>query len=61
MSEDVAYSLTKAYWENKKALGTVAKWWDGVSPDMLANVLTEIHSGAKRYYKEVGVPMADYH
>jgi TRAP transporter TAXI family solute receptor len=61
MSEDVAYSLTKAYWENKKALGTAAKWWDGVSPDMLANVLTEIHSGAKRYYKEVGVPVADHH
>ena len=61
MSEDVAYSLTKAYWENKKALGTAAKWWDGVSPDMLANVLTEIHPGAKRYYKEVGVSMADHH
>ena len=61
MSEDVAYSLTKAYWENKKALGAAAKWWDGVSPDMLVNVLTEIHPGAKRYYKEVGVPMADHH
>ena len=61
MSEDVAYSLTKAYWENKKALGAAAKWWDGVSPDMLVNVLTEIHLGAKRYYKEVGVPMADHH
>ena len=61
MSEDVAYSLTKAYWENKKALGAAAKWWDGVSLDMLVNVLTEIHPGAKRYYKEVGVPMADHH
>ena len=61
MSEDVAYSLTKAYWENKKALGAAAKWWDGVSPSMLANVLTEIHPGAKRYYKEVGVPLADHH
>lgn len=61
MSEDVAYSLTKAYWENKKALGAAAKWWDGVSPDMLANVLTEIHPGAKRYYKEVGAPLADHH
>lgn len=61
MSEDVAYSLTKAYWENKKALGAAAKWWDGVSPDMLVNVLTEIHPGAKRYYTEVGVPMADHH
>ena len=61
MSEDVAYSLTKAYWESKKALGAAAKWWDGVSPDMLANILTEIHPGAKRYYTEVGVPMADHH
>ena len=61
MSEDVAYSLTKAYWENKKALGTAAKWWDGVSPEMLSNVLTQLHSGAKRYYKEIGAPLADHH
>ena len=61
MSDDVAYSLTKAYWENKKSLGAAAKWWDGVNLEMLSNILTEIHPGAKRYYKEVGAMLADHH
>ena len=47
MSDDVAYTLTKAYWESKKSLGSAAKWWNGVDLDMLANVLTEIHPGAE--------------
>jgi TRAP transporter TAXI family solute receptor len=61
MSDDVAYTLTKAYWESKKSLGSAAKWWDGVDLDMLANVLTEIHPGAKRYYQEVGATLAGHH
>ena len=61
MDEETAYNLTKTYWENKKALGTAAKWWNGVSLDMLSNVLTDIHPGAKRYYREVGVALADHH
>jgi TRAP transporter TAXI family solute receptor len=61
MSDDVAYTLTKAYWENKKSLGAAAKWWDGVSLEMLSNILTEIHPGAKRYYKEVGAELANHH
>lgn len=61
MSDDVAYTLTKAYWESKKSLGSAAKWWNGVDLDMLANVLTEIHPGAKRYYQEVGATLAGHH
>ena len=49
MDDETAYNLTKTYWENKKALGTAAKWWNGVSLDMLSNILTDIHPGAKRY------------
>ena len=61
MSDDVAYTLTKAYWESKKSLGSAAKWWNGVDLDMLANVLTEIHPGARRYYQEVGATLAGHH
>jgi TRAP transporter TAXI family solute receptor len=61
MDDDTAYNLTKTYWENKKALGTAAKWWNGVSLDMLSNILTDIHPGAKRYYREVGASLADHH
>ena len=61
MDNETAYNLTKTYWENKKALGTAAKWWNGVSLDMLSNILTDIHPGAKRYYREVGASLADHH
>lgn len=61
MDDETAYNLTKTYWENKKALGTAAKWWNGVSLNMLSNILTDIHPGAKRYYIEVGASLADHH
>ena len=61
MDEETAYQLTKTYWENKTALGAAAKWWDGVSLDMLENILTDIHPGAKRYYQEAGANLAAHH
>ena len=61
MSDETAYNLTKTYWENKASLGEAAKWWNGVSLDMLSNILTNIHPGAKRYYKEVGASLATHH
>ena len=61
MNNDTAYLLTKTYWENKKSLGEAAKWWNGVSLDMLENILTDIHPGAKKYYQEVGAKLATHH
>jgi TRAP transporter TAXI family solute receptor len=61
MDNDTAYALTKIYWENKGALGAAAQWWNGVSMDMLSNILTEIHPGAIRYYKEAGATLAQHH
>ena len=61
MDDETAYMLTKTYWENKKVLGAAAKWWDGVSLQMLENILTDIHPGAKKYYNEVGAQLAAHH
>ena len=61
MNNDTAYLLTKTYWENKKSLGEAAKWWNGVSLDMLENILTDIHPGAKKYYQEVGAKLVAHH
>ena len=61
MSKDVAYNLTKAYWENKGKLGEAAKWWNGVTPKMISNVSTKIHSGAIKYYQEIGIKLANHH
>ena len=61
MDDATAYALTKTYWENKKALGSAAKWWNGVSLDMLSNILTEIHPGARKYYVEAGAKLSAQH
>jgi len=61
MSNDVAYKLTRAYWDNKGKLGNAAKWWNGVSVNMLSNISTKIHPGAVKFYKEIGANLADHH
>ena len=61
MDDETAYQLVKTFWSNKGALGAAAKWWNGVSGDMVKNILTEIHPGAKRYYAEAGIALADHH
>ncbi len=46
MDDATAYALTKTFWEAKASMGSAAKWWNGVSLDMLDNIVTEIHPGA---------------
>lgn len=54
MSDDVAYELTKTFWEERARMGETAPWWKGVTPQMLANIPGKIHPGALRYYQENG-------
>ena len=61
MDNSTAYALTKTYWESKVSMSAGAKWWAGVSLDMLENISTEIHPGAVKYYKEVGAKLAAHH
>lgn len=60
MSDDTAYALTKTYWEQKEALAESAPWWNGVTPEMLETITTELHPGAIRYYEERGIGLADH-
>lgn len=57
MDDETAYLMTKTFWEEKAALEGRARWWAGVSPDMLSNVTTQIHPGAVRYYEEQGISL----
>ena len=59
MDDDTAYLITKAYWAQKAALGASAAWWNGVSPDMLANIKGKLHPGALKYYAEAGIAVPD--
>ena len=61
MDDATAYAMTKTYWESKVSMSAGAKWWAGVSLDMLENISTEIHPGAVKYYKEVGAKLAAHH
>ena len=61
MSNDVAYKITKTYWDSKKMLGSAAKWWNGVSAHMISNISTKIHPGALKYYQEIGAKIATHH
>lgn len=59
MSNDDAYTLTKAYWTEKERLGTDNKWWNGAKPQMLSLMYGKLHPGALRYYEEAGVAVPD--
>lgn len=61
MDDDTAYVLTKTYWETRENMAKDAAWWAGVSADMLSNITTQIHPGAVKYYKEIGVSLNDAH
>ena len=52
MSDDVAYQLTKAFWQQKAKMAETNAWWGGVSAEMLSNVYGKLHPGALRYYQE---------
>jgi TRAP transporter TAXI family solute receptor len=61
MAEDVAYQLTKTFWDQKAKMGQDAAWWKGVDQALLANIEGRIHPGALKYYQEAGFPLADAH
>ena len=61
MENATAYAMTKTYWESKVSMSAGAKWWAGVSLEMLENISTEIHPGAVKYYREVGAKLAAHH
>ncbi|MCC9624718.1 TAXI family TRAP transporter solute-binding subunit [Thalassospira sp. MA62] len=59
MDDDTAYELTKTFWEQKAKMGESSSWWNGVTPELLANINGQLHPGAQRYYDEVGFPVRD--
>lgn len=59
MSDDVAYALTKTFWEQQEALTEAAAWWGGVDEGLMPTIEGKIHPGAIRYYKEVGFALND--
>jgi len=55
MSDDVAYFITRTFWESKAKLAEKSPWWNGVQPEMVKQLGADLHPGALRYYKEMGI------
>ncbi|MDW3183211.1 TAXI family TRAP transporter solute-binding subunit [Roseobacter sp.] len=59
MSDDVAYQLTKTFWEQREKMGEAAPWWNGVNEGLMSSITSKLHPGAIRYYKEIGYALTD--
>ena len=59
MSDDVAYELTKTFWEQQAKMTEAAAWWGGVDEGLMPTIEGKIHPGAIRYYKEIGFSLSD--
>jgi len=57
LDDETVYQLTKTLWENIDALGQAQKNLKGLTPQAAVKDIAglELHNGAKRYYKEIGV------
>ncbi len=56
VEDDVAYAITKAFWENLGDLQSVANWANGIEmQNFAAFTNVPIHPGAARYYEEQGL------
>lgn len=59
MTDNAAYTFTKAYWESKSSMGNNAPWWNGVDESLMPNITSKIHPGAIRYYEEAGFSLSE--
>lgn len=57
LDEETVYKITKGFWDNIDQVTSDAPWAKALSLEFAASKrgLAELHPGAARYYKEVGV------
>lgn len=53
MSDELAYKITKAFWESKAKLEKQNVWWKAISLENLSMFNTKLHPGALKYYNEI--------
>lgn len=60
MSEEMAYNITKAIFENNDDLAAAAPWMGGITPETALNQMNApLHIGAYRYYTEIGLDVPE--
>jgi TRAP transporter TAXI family solute receptor len=55
LSDDLAYKLTKAFWDHRKMIADAHATGKGLDITGVRYGVAKVHPGAQRYYKEVGV------
>lgn len=60
MEDDLAYQLTRTFWEQKSAMGQNNAWWNAVTVEGLDSLGAKLHPGALRYYREAGVSVPQH-
>lgn len=60
LSEDLVYAMTRALWKNRDILGNTHALLKGITEETVARgMVAPLHPGAKRFYKEMNIPMDD--
>lgn len=60
MSDEVAYNITKAIFENHADLVSAAKWMEIITPENALNQMNApLHAGAVKYYREIGIDVPE--
>lgn len=59
LPEDVAYRITKAFWENREVWEKSHPAMKSVKMDGLNQLVATVHPGALRYYGEIGLTVSD--
>lgn len=60
LSEEAAYEITRAYWENVENLGRTFAPAEGMTAEVsVENTATPLHAGALRYYREIGIEVPE--
>lgn len=59
MDDETAYQVVKTFWQQRDRLAEENPWWEGVTPDLVAQMGTPIHPGALRYYEEAGIEIPE--
>lgn len=60
LSEEAAYEITRAYWENVENLGRTFSPAEGMTAEVsVENTATPLHAGALRYYREIGIEVPE--
>jgi TRAP transporter TAXI family solute receptor len=59
LPEEIAYTITKAFWENKQIIVDAHAIGKGLDIKGVRYGVAKVHPGALRYYKEAGVEIPD--